>query len=343
MVARTMKAALLRTPAPIDSGPLSIEQYPVPEPGPGELLVKVTACGVCRSNLHLAEGDWVHFGVPAKSPIIPGHEVVGRVEMLGAGVEGFAPGDRVGVTPWKRLCGTCHYCLTGREQLCQGSKEITGETVDGGYAEYMISNAAYTFHLPDSIPDAEAAPLFCAGLTAIGSVSKVRPGPGQRVAMFGLGGVAHIVMQLVQLNGADVVAVVRTPKHRALAEELGAVRVIDMSKEDAGEALSRDGGVDAAIVFAPSNEAMRQAIDATRPGGIIVAGAHLDIGTFNFGTEKTIVGSVLGGREQMRDLLRIADRGLLRPRVEVFPLDDAVEVLRRLKYGEISARAVLAP
>ena len=343
MVARTMQAMLLRTPAPIETGPLSLEQVPVPEPGPGELLVRVTACGVCRSNLHLIEGEWIHLGVPAKSPIIPGHEVVGRVETLGAGVVGFAPGERVGITPFKRLCGKCHYCLTNREQLCQGSVEITGETVDGGYAEYMLANAEYTYKVPDNIPDAEAAPLFCGGLTAIGSVSKIRPAPGQRVAVFGIGGVAHIVMQLVKLNGADVVAVARTPRHLELARQLGAVTVIDMSKQDAGKVLRESGGVDAAICFAPSSEALGQAIHATRPGGIIVVGAYADPGTLLFGEEKTIVGSVLGTREQMRELLRIAERGVIHPTVEKFALADTAAALGKLKRGELAARAVIVP
>lgn len=343
MVATTMQAVLLHTPGPIEAGPLRFERIPVPEPGAGELLVRVTACGVCRSNLHMIEGDWLHLGVPAKSPIIPGHEVVGRVESLGAGVDGFVLGERVGITPFKRLCGQCHYCLTGREQLCAGSLEITGETVDGGYAEFMLANAAYTYKVPENIPDAEAAPLFCPGLTAIGSVSKIRPAPGQRVAIFGFGGVAHIVMQLVKLNGADVVAVARTARHLQLAEQLGAACVIDMSKQDAGKVLQASGGVDAAIVFAPSNEALRQAVFATRPGGTVVVGTYAELGTLKFGEEKTIVGSVLGTREQMRELLHLAERGLIHSIVEEFPLNDAAGALGRLKRGELKARAVLIP
>jgi len=343
MVATTMQAVLLHKPGLIETGPLRLERVPVPEPGPGEMLVRVTACGVCRSNLHMIEGDWLHLGVPAKSPIIPGHEVVGRVESLGAGVDGFVPGDRVGITPFKRLCGQCHYCLTSREQLCAGSVEITGETVDGGYAEYILANAAYTYKVPDNVRDAEAAPLFCGGLTAIGSVSKIRPAPGQRVAVFGIGGVAHIVMQLVQLNGADVVAVARTPRHLELAKQLGAASVIDMSRQDAGKVIQESGGVDAAIVFAPSNEALRQAVFATRPGGTIVVGAYAELGTLKFVEEKTIVGSVLGTREQMRELLRIAARGLIHSTVEEFPLADTAAALGRLKRGELTARAVIVP
>lgn len=336
----TMEAVLLRTPGPIERGPLSLERVAIPEPGPGELLVKVAACGVCRSNLHMIEGDWVANGVPAKSPIVPGHEVVGRVEAVGPGAFGFTRGDRVGVQPLWSTCGHCRYCRTGREELCP-EKQITGETLDGGYAEYMLAHAEHTYRVPETVSDADAAPLFCPGITAYGAVAKIRPAPGQTVAVFGIGGVGHMVLQLLRLHGADVVAVARGKRHQELATQLGAGRVIDPSQADAGEVLRRSGGVDAAILFAPSTALMRQAIAATRPGGTIVAGAFAEIGPFSFVEEKTIVGSLLGSRQQMNELLALAGRGLVKAVCEPFPLAQASEALTRLKRGEIEARAVL--
>jgi alcohol dehydrogenase, propanol-preferring len=335
----TMRAVLLDQPRPIEQDPLRVAMIARPEPGPGQLLVRVAACGVCRSNLHMIEGDWVPYGVPAKSPIVPGHEVVGRVEALGEGVTGFAPGDRVGIQPLWSSCLSCRYCLTGREQLCQ-TRQITGETVDGGYAELVLATAAHAYAVPDSIPDVEAAPLFCPGITAYGAVSKIAVGPGQRVAVFGIGGVGHMVLQLLRLHGAEPVAVARNARHLDLSRRLGA-SVVDASREDAGEALRQQGGVDAAIVFAPSPALLAQAIAATRPGGTIVVGAFAGISTFPFADEKRIVGTVIGSRQAMRELLALAGRGLLRAVCEPFPLEQASEALRRLKQGEIEARAVL--
>jgi propanol-preferring alcohol dehydrogenase len=282
----------------------------------------------------------VKNGCPGKTPIIPGHEIVGRVEALGPGVSDFARGDRVGLQPLWSSCGVCRYCMSGREQLCQ-SKHLTGETVDGGYAEYVIGTAAHTYRVPDGLSDAEAAPLFCPGITAYGSVLKAKPGPGKRIALFGMGGVGHMVLQMIRLFGADVVVVARNPRHLDLARRLGAAGVVDASKHDAGEALRAEGGVDASIVFAPSSALMRDALVATRPAGTIVVGAFLEVGAFAFPNEQVIVGSILGSRQEMKDLLALAGRGLLKTVCETLPLDQAHEALRRLKAGELEARAVL--
>ena len=281
-------------------------------------------------------------GVPAKLPIIPGHEIVGRVAALGDGVEGFAIGDRVGVQPLWSTCERCEYCLTGREQLCP-YKEITGETVDGGYAEYLVAKERHLYRVPDSVSDAEAAPLFCPGITAFGAVSKARLAPGKTLALFGFGGVGHMVQQLAQLAGAEVTVVARSPLHLALARKLGAVRTIDVSSTGADDVLRKGGGVDAAILFAPSTALLKQAIQSTKPGGIIVLGAFAEVGELPFGEEKTVVGSLLGTRQQMRDLLRLAGAGKVRAVVESFPLERAGEALRRLKRGEFEARAVVVP
>lgn len=335
-----MRAMLLDTPAPIETRPLQLREIAIPKPGPGEVLIRVTACGVCRSNLHMIEGDWVAGGVPAKTPIVPGHEVVGRIAELGAGVTWFKPEDRVGVQPLWSTCGHCEFCLTAREQLCR-TKEITGETLDGGYAEFIVANALHTYAIPDSISDAEAAPLFCPGVTAYGAVTKAQLHPGQTMALFGVGGVGHMVLQFAALTGAQMIAVARGENHLKLAERLGAMRTINANDVDPGETLAKDGGVDAAIVFAPSTAVVRQAIAAVKPGGRVIVGVHADLGTFNFPEQKQIIGSVIGSRWEMNDVLKIAATGKVKSIVETFTLDQTDEALAQLKAGKIEARAVL--
>ena len=336
-----MRAVLLDAPGSLESA-LRIADVPVPAPGPGEVLIRVEACGVCRSNLHMIEGDWVAFGVPAKQPIIPGHEVVGTVESTGPGVEHVSTGDRVGVQPLWSTCGWCSYCISAREHLCL-NKETTGETVDGGYAEYMLANALHTYAVPDNLDSAEAAPLFCPGVTAYSAVVNARVRPGDRVAIFGLGGVGHMVVQFARLAGAEVIAVARGREHLAVARELGAAQTIDAREPDALRELEAGGGVDAAIVFAPSDEVARQAVRATRRGGVVVLGINADLGQLTFFENRSIVGSVIGNRAQMREVLRLAAAGRIRTVTESHPLDDAVDVLRRLQRGEIRSRAVLTP
>jgi propanol-preferring alcohol dehydrogenase len=336
----SVKAVLLDKPGPIEASTLRVADIDVPRPGLGQLLMKVEACGVCRSNLHMIEGEWVAFGVPGKLPIVPGHEVVGTVAALGDGVSQFTVGQRVGVQPLWSTCLWCDYCLTAREQLCL-SKETTGETLDGGYAEFMLATAAHTYPVPDELSSVDAAPLFCPGITAYSAVSWARLAPGKTVAVFGLGGVGHMVVQFASLAGADVIAIARSHMHLELAAELGASRTIDISNADAGDILAREGGVDAAILFAPSTALARQAVHAVKRGGIVVLGVNADLGEFTFFDNKTIVGSVIGNREQMREVLRLAAAGKVRAVSEAFPLEDAAEVLRRMKRGEIRARAVL--
>jgi alcohol dehydrogenase, propanol-preferring len=334
-----MKAMALESMRPIEDGPLRLTERDEPTPAEGQVLLRVVSCGVCRSNLHMVEGDWADGGTPSFLPIIPGHEVVGTVAALGEGVREFAVGDRVGVQPLWSTCGHCDYCVGGRDHLCQ-SKHITGESVDGGYAEYMLATARHTYLLPDQLDFADAAPLFCPGITAYGSTLKAAPVPGRRVAVFGIGGVGHMVLQMAGLYGADLYAVSRGREHLALAEELGAVG-IDASQGDAGETLTKRGGMDASIVFAPSARVIEQAIRATRPGGTIVLGVNAPLGEVPFAEEKTVVGSLLGTRQQMREVLRLAAEGKIRAQCEPYPLAEATEALVQLKRGEVRARAVL--
>jgi propanol-preferring alcohol dehydrogenase len=335
-----VRAVILDQPGPIEGPVLRIGDVPTPVPGPGQVVMKVAACGVCRSNLHMIEGDWVPHGVPAKLPIIPGHEVVGTIAALGEAVTGLIEGERVGVQPLWSTCGHCEYCLTAREQLCR-SKQITGETLDGGYAEYMLADAAHVHPVPDGLHDIDAAPLFCPGITAYSAVSRAELAPGRTVVVFGLGGVGHMVVQFAALTGAEVIAADRNRLHLDVAAELGATRTIDVTESDAGELLEGEGGVDSAIVFAPSDALARQGLRAVKPGGTLVLGVHADLGDVSFAEAKTIVGTVIGNRAQMREVLRLAAAGKVTTIATAFRLDQAEEALRLLKGGELRSRAVL--
>jgi propanol-preferring alcohol dehydrogenase len=333
-----MKAVVLGTPGPIESKPLELRDWADPTPGPSQIVIRVTACGVCRSNLHMVEGEWL----PAtpSGPIIPGHEVVGTISSVGSAVVHLAVGDRVGIQPIWSTCGVCEFCLSGRDQLCQ-AKEITGETLDGGYAEYMLAESAYAYPIPDGLSDAEAAPLLCPGITAYGSVQKAALSPGQKVAVVGVGGVGHLVIQMARLTGAEVYGVTRSAAHQAVAEEVGAVK--SYSPKGAGGSFLPDGTLDAAIVFAPSDAAVAEAIRITKPGARIVLGVPQTVGQVGLGDEKIVVSSVLGNRQQMREVLDLAAAGKLTSIHADFPLAEANEVLGMLKAGEIRARAVLVP
>jgi propanol-preferring alcohol dehydrogenase len=334
-----MKAALLEKTGPIEDKPLRLTSVADPAPGPGQVLLRVTACGVCRSNLHMVEGDWLP-ATPASFPIIPGHEVVGTVTELGPGVTHLTAGDRVGVQPIWATCGVCEFCYSGREHLC-AERQITGETRDGGYAEYMLAEAAYAYPIPDGVSDTAAAPLFCPGITGYGAVRKAGLTPGQKVAVLGVGGVGHMVIQMAALTGADVYAVTRSGVHQQIAQELGAVK--SYSPKGSGGSFVADAAVDAAIVFAPSAASVAEALRITKRGARIVMGVGETVGPFDIGDEKTILGSVLGNRQHMREVLDLAAAGKVRTVHADYPLDDANDVLRMLKNGEIPARAVLVP
>lgn len=335
-----MRAIVLVSPGPLGEGPLELRELPDPSPGPGQVVLQVEACGVCRSNLHMIEGEWVARNVPSHLPIVPGHEVVGTVAALGPGVERLAVGERVGVQPLWSACGRCEYCLTGREHLCAG-KEVTGETVDGGYAEYMLAMAEYVYRVPDGLAPPEAAPLFCPGVTAYGAVAKAGIRPGSKLAVYGIGGVGHLVIQLAMLAGAEVTALGRGAEHLALAGELGA-RALHDGAGEGSEQLMREGGVDGAIVFAPASEVVRRAVMTLKPGGVAVVGVGVELGPLAF-EEKRIVSSVIGPRQHMHEVLALAAAGKLQVSEETFSLAEAATALATLKEGAVRARAVLVP
>ncbi|HEU4453776.1 MAG TPA: zinc-dependent alcohol dehydrogenase family protein [Longimicrobium sp.] len=327
-----MRAMLLDAPG----RPLRPADVPVPSPGPGQLLLRVRACAVCRTDLHVVDGELAN----PKLPLVPGHEIVGEVAALGEGVEGFAEGDRVGV-PWLGwTCGECRYCRSGRENLCAAAR-FTGYTIDGGYAEYTVADARYCFPLPAEYTDAEAAPLLCAGL--IGWRSLRMAGNAERLGIYGFGAAAHIVAQVARHQGRRVFAFTRRGDEEAqrFARELGAAWA-GASDERPPEEL------DAAILFAPVGALVPAALRAVAPGGTVVCGGiHMsEIPAFPYEIlwGERVVRSVANlTRADGREFLALAPAVPVRTEVEVHPLEHANLALDRLRAGEVRGAAVLVP
>jgi propanol-preferring alcohol dehydrogenase len=311
-------------------------ELPVPAPGPGEVRLRVTACGVCRTDLHLVDGD---LPLP-KLPLVPGHEIVGRVDAVGPGAGDLEAGMRVGV-PWLGgVCGACDDCRAGRENLCRHAR-FTGCHRDGGYAEYAVADARFTFRLPDAYDDVHAAPLLCAGL--IGHRAYRMAGSGRRLGIYGFGAAAHILAQAARHEGRDVYAFVRPGDDDAarFARGLGAIWA-GGSDEAPPEPL------DAAILFAPVGALVPQALSRVRPGGTVVcAGIHMsDIPAFPYRLlwEERVVRSVANlTREDARDFLALAASGVIRTETRVYPLERANDALADLRSGRLRGAAVLVP
>lgn len=310
-------------------------ERPIPRPGTGELLVAVTACGVCRTDLHVADGD-----IPARYPIIPGHEIVGRVIELGSGVPGFAIGQRVGI-PWLgHTCGFCPYCRTGHENLCD-LPEFTGATRDGGYATHAVADAHYCFALPDRFSDAEAAPLLCAGL--IGWRALRLAGDAPVIGLYGFGAAAHILAQVAVWQGRTVYAFTRADddEAQAFARSLGCAWS-GASTQPPPEPL------DAALIFAPAGELVPLALKAVRKGGrVVCAGIHMsDIPAFPYADlwgERHILSVANLTREDGTSFLDVAVQAGIRTVTECIPLEQAGVALERLRTGALKGAAVLVP
>jgi propanol-preferring alcohol dehydrogenase len=314
--------------------PLRAAEVPVPQPGPGEVLVRVHACGVCRTDLHVVDGDLDH----PKLPLIPGHEIVGTVQAIGAGVEQLVTGQRVGV-PWLGYtCGRCDYCRAGRENLCDGAR-FTGYDLDGGYAEYTVADARYCFPLPEAYSDAHAAPLLCAGL--IGYRSLVMAGDARRLGIYGFGAAAHIIAQVAVWQGREVFAFSRPgdEESQRFALDLGATWVGEST--DAAPAP-----LDAALIFAPVGALVPAALRATAKGGTVVcAGIHMsEIPAFPYEIlwgERTVRSVANLTRRDGEEFLSLAPKVPVRTEVECLPLSDANDALRRLAGGQVRGAAVL--
>ena len=307
-----------------------------PEPGPGQALVRVAACAVCRTDLHVCDGELPH----PKLPIVPGHEIVGRVEAVGAGVESVAPGDRVGV-PWLGwTCGHCRYCRSGQENLCQEAR-FTGYQIDGGYAEFTIADARYCFAIHGEYTDAEAAPLLCAGL--IGHRCLRMAGDAERLGLYGFGAAAHITAQVACFEGREGFAFTRPGDvdAQAFARRMGACWAGDAHVRPPEE-------LDAAIIFAPVGALVPLALAAIRPGGTVVCGGiHMsDIPSFAYDLlwrEKRVVSVANLTRRDGEEFLALAPLVPVRTEIVEMPLSAANEALARLREGRLSGAAVLLP
>ncbi len=330
MTGGTMRAMVLAQ----SPGTLQLRELPVPEPGPGQVLVRVHACGVCRTDLHVVDGELTE----PKLPLVPGHEVVGSVAALGEGVGRYAEGARVGV-PWLGwTCGACRFCRSGRENLCEAAR-FTGYTLDGGYGDYLLADQRYCFPVGGGYSDAEAAPLLCAGL--IGYRSLRMAGDPRRLGLYGFGAAAHIVIQVARHEGREVYAFVRPGDEaaKAFARALGAVWAGD-SDEAAPEEL------DAAILFAPVGALVPAALRAMAPGGrVVCAGIHMsEIPAFPYEIlwrERQIVSVANLTRLDGEDFLALAPKVPVATSVETLPLEQANEALARLREGRLQGAAVL--
>jgi propanol-preferring alcohol dehydrogenase len=314
--------------------PLHLRELPIPQPGPGEVQLRVHACGVCRTDLHIVDGELPHPALP----LIPGHQIVGTITALGPGVTRFRVGDRVGV-PWLgRTCGTCRYCQRGQENLCDAA-QFTGYTLPGGYAEYTVADARYCFPLPAGYPDLQAAPLLCAGL--IGYRALRFAGDAERVGFYGFGASAHILTQLAAWQGRQVYAFTR-PGDTAgqhFARQLGAVWA-------GGSDELPPVPLDAALIFAPVGALVPQALRAVAKGGIVVcAGIHMsDIPGFPYALlwEERVVRSVANlTRQDGEEFLSLAPRVPIQTVVQPYPLEAANEALADLRAGHVHGAAVL--
>jgi propanol-preferring alcohol dehydrogenase len=327
--------------------PLMLEDVARPRPGAGEVLLQVEACGVCHSDLHLASGDWPAFAKLIKPRLIPGHEIVGRVVELGDGVDSGMRSARVGVAWVYWSCGNCVTCKEGRENICQ-NRAITGVTVDGGYAEYILAKASHITPVPEALDSAEAAPLFCAGVTVVRALRNADVCAGQRVAVFGVGGLGHLAVQAARAMGAEVIAVDVDDAKLALARESGAVQTMNSAKVDAGVELRAAGGVHLALVATPAKSAYDAAFAAPRAGGaVMIVGLPSEPLTFDAvkfaRNEARILTSVVGTRQDIHETLALAAAGKLHCRVERRPLAQINEIFGEMKSGALLGRVVVAP
>jgi propanol-preferring alcohol dehydrogenase len=338
-----MKAAILRE----FKQPLSIEEVDRPKPDAHEVLIEVEACGVCHSDLHVADGDWPQIVPITKRPLILGHEIAGRVVERGASVDRLEVGDRVGV-PWLHWsCGECDFCREGNENLCVKQK-ITGITVDGGYAEFVKAPASHALKIPDELSFIDAAPLFCAGVTVYRALKHAKLQPGQRLAIFGVGGLGHLAVQIATGLGAIVTAIDVSDEKLAYAKGLGASTTLNSTAVNVVKELRRAGGVHAALVTSAAKAAYDTAFPCIRPTGtLLVVGLPSESICFPpivmAALEVRIQASSVGTRQDMHELLAMAAAGKVRCQVASRPLAQANEVLAKLREGSVPGRIVLTP
>jgi len=341
-----MRAMVLSKLGPVESNPLKLTEIDRHEiANPKEVLVKIEACGVCQSQLNSVEGEWKDIGIPPTLPTVPGHEVVGKIEEVGSNVTKFKVGERVGITPLLGSCLDCQYCNDGKEYLCE-KMDVTGESLKGGYTEYITVSEDFATKVPDTMKSEYAAPLFCACITAYKAVKAAEPKKNKKIAVFGIGGVGHMAIQFAKIEGCEVSGVSRKEKHLKVANKLGAdiVFVYSSNQKQFLQNVNEEYGLfDAAIVFAPVEQVTDTAIKSIKKGGIVVVATVGNIPNFLAFEEKTVRGTLIGSRKDMEDVIKISDEHKLKVVTESFPLEQANEVLAKLKNSEIDARAVLIP
>ncbi|MGH7599656.1 MAG: alcohol dehydrogenase AdhP [bacterium] len=340
MLPKKMKAAVVHK----FGQPLSLEEVVVPRPGPGQILVKIAASGVCHTDLHAADGDWP---VKPALPFIPGHEGVGYVAALGEGVTLLKEGDRVGV-PWlHKAYGACEYCFTGWETLCP-HQQNTGYSVNGGYAEYVLAPAAYVGRIPKGLDLAIAAPVLCAGVTTYKGLKETNTKPGEWVVIIGAGGLGHIAVQYARAMGRHVAAVDIADDKLALARNLGAELTVNGKTQDAAAIIQKEiGGAHGVLITAVSRTVFQQGIAMLRSGGTcsLVGLPPGDFPTPIFDVvlkRLTIRGSIVGTRKDLEESLQFAAEGKIKPQIEMQPLEAINAIFKRLKNGEINGRVVLS-
>lgn len=329
-----MKACVLTAPAHVEENPLQWTDVERPEPAADELLIKVRACGVCRTDLHVVEGELP----PRRSPVIPGHQVVGTVEKAGAGARRFKRGDRVGVAWLHQTDGICEYCRGRRENLCD-APEFTGYTVNGGYAEFVIAPDAFVYAIPEGFADLHAAPLLCAGIIGFRCLRLATLSSGARLGLYGFGAAAHVAIQVARYWGVEVYALTREERHARLALELGAVWA-------GGSFDVPPQKLDAAIIFAPAGELVPAALKTLKKGGAVICGGiHMSpIPEFEYALlyQERLVRSVANNtREDGQEFLKIAAAIPIRTETQLFPMAEANAALNALKHDAIRGAAVL--
>lgn len=334
-----MKAMVLEETMGIESNPLHFEDMEKPMPDKHQILIKIISCGVCGSELQMIEGRWKRFGSPPKLPLIPGHEIIGRVFAYGESVQGFRTGDLVGMQYLWNSCGKCNFCLNGNENLCS-SASVTGETVDGGYAEYIVGNEKHVYRMPSGIDPLRDSPMMGAGITAYRAVKKTMPLDGKTIAIVGAGGIGKMAIQFSKLLGAKVIAVSRNEANRDISLRLGADEAFDPGP-DYTEATRIRRTADSVIVFAPSDKAVEAALKICKKTGKVILGVYATVTDFRFTDEIEVSGTLIANIAETNESLKLMAEHKIALDTRVFPLKSANDVLSMLKNSEIHGRAVL--
>jgi propanol-preferring alcohol dehydrogenase len=324
------------------TAPLEIQEIPVPEPGPDEVLVRIEASGLCHTDIHAARGDWPVKPTP---PFVPGHEGVGRIEKLGSGVTSRAVDERVAIAWLGSACGECRYCIAGWETLCE-QQQNSGYSVNGAFAEYAVVRAAFAVPVPDGVSSADAAPLSCAGVTTYKAIKVARVSPAETVVVFGIGGLGHLALQYARIAGAFVIAVDVEDHKLELATRLGADHVVNAAREDPVEAIQRLGGADVAVALAASSASFDQAFHSLRRGGRLVCVALPAEGRIQLPIFDTVlkgisvIGSIVGTRNDLADVFALHAAGRTEVVAVERKLEEVNESFADVLAGRVPARIV---